>query len=235
MRLIFIRHGEPDYSIDSLTEKGWREAYALAERVKEWEVKDFYVSPLGRAQDTARAAMSKIDRSIETLPWLEEFRAKVYEPISGRMKRAWDFFPEYWTKEDGYYDRDHWMEAGIMTEEVADVFQEICEGLDDLLAKYGYEREERFYRVKEHSDDTIVLSCHLGMISAMMSHLTGIPMPLLTHGFYLAPTSVSILTTEERINDAAYFRCQVYGDTRHLHDAGEPISDSGYFAHSFQK
>lgn len=24
MRLIFIRHAEPDYSIDSLTEKGWR-------------------------------------------------------------------------------------------------------------------------------------------------------------------------------------------------------------------
>ena len=26
MNLIFIRHGDPDYSIDSLTEKGWREA-----------------------------------------------------------------------------------------------------------------------------------------------------------------------------------------------------------------
>ena len=26
MRLIFIRHAEPDYEHDSLTEKGWREA-----------------------------------------------------------------------------------------------------------------------------------------------------------------------------------------------------------------
>lgn len=34
MRLIFIRHAEPDYSIDSLTEKGWREAKLLAERTK---------------------------------------------------------------------------------------------------------------------------------------------------------------------------------------------------------
>ena len=24
MRLIFIRHGDPDYAIDSLTEKGWK-------------------------------------------------------------------------------------------------------------------------------------------------------------------------------------------------------------------
>ena len=31
MKLLIIRHGEPDYSIDSLTEKGWREAELLAD------------------------------------------------------------------------------------------------------------------------------------------------------------------------------------------------------------
>lgn len=30
MRLIFVRHGEPDYVNDTLTEKGWREAELLA-------------------------------------------------------------------------------------------------------------------------------------------------------------------------------------------------------------
>ena len=25
MKLLFIRHGDPDYTIDSLTEKGWEE------------------------------------------------------------------------------------------------------------------------------------------------------------------------------------------------------------------
>ena len=48
MRLIFIRHAEPDYSIDSLTEKGWREAKLLAERTKRWKVDEFYCSPLGK-------------------------------------------------------------------------------------------------------------------------------------------------------------------------------------------
>ena len=33
MKLIIIRHGDPDYSIDSLTEKGWREAELLSERI----------------------------------------------------------------------------------------------------------------------------------------------------------------------------------------------------------
>ena len=43
MRLIFIRHGEPDYEHDSLTEKGWREAKLLAARTKDWHVDDFCV------------------------------------------------------------------------------------------------------------------------------------------------------------------------------------------------
>ena len=46
MRLIFIRHAEPDYSIDSLTEKGWREAKLLAERTKRWKVMNFTARPL---------------------------------------------------------------------------------------------------------------------------------------------------------------------------------------------
>ena len=50
MKIIFIRHGEPDYSIDSLTEKGWKEAYALADRIQKWDVKDFYVSDVYKRQ-----------------------------------------------------------------------------------------------------------------------------------------------------------------------------------------
>ncbi len=53
MRLMIVRHGDPDYERDSLTEKGWREAELLAERMAKLEVKEFYVSPLGRAKDTA--------------------------------------------------------------------------------------------------------------------------------------------------------------------------------------
>lgn len=57
MRIIFVRHGDPDYANDTLTEKGWREAALLAERVSGWDVTDFYVSPLGRAQDTASLSL----------------------------------------------------------------------------------------------------------------------------------------------------------------------------------
>ena len=33
MRFLIIRHGDPDYEKDSLTEKGWREAALLADRL----------------------------------------------------------------------------------------------------------------------------------------------------------------------------------------------------------
>lgn len=29
MKLVIVRHGDPDYSIDSLTEKGWKEVEYL--------------------------------------------------------------------------------------------------------------------------------------------------------------------------------------------------------------
>lgn len=48
MRLLIVRHGDPDYEHDTLTEKGWREAELLAERLSKLNVKEFYVSPLGR-------------------------------------------------------------------------------------------------------------------------------------------------------------------------------------------
>ena len=53
MRILIIRHGDPDYSIDSLTEKGWREAELLSERLVKEGITDIFVSPLGRARDTA--------------------------------------------------------------------------------------------------------------------------------------------------------------------------------------
>ena len=33
MRILIVRHCDPNYAIDSLTEKGWREAEMLTERL----------------------------------------------------------------------------------------------------------------------------------------------------------------------------------------------------------
>ena len=59
MRIVIVRHGDPNYELDTLTETGWKEARLVAERIAKMDVKDFYVSPLGRAQDTASVRASK--------------------------------------------------------------------------------------------------------------------------------------------------------------------------------
>ena len=83
MRIIFVRHAEPDYANDTLTEKGWREAALLAERVSGWDVTDFYVSPLGRARDTASLSLKKMGRTAEIFDWLREFHGPVNDPTRG--------------------------------------------------------------------------------------------------------------------------------------------------------
>ncbi len=98
MRLIFIRHGDPNYQLDTLTERGWKEAEALFERVKKWKVDEFYVSPLGRARDTANVSLEKLNRSAETLDWLKEFFVPVVDPVTGDRRIAWDLMPAYWTE-----------------------------------------------------------------------------------------------------------------------------------------
>ena len=59
MRLLFIRHGEPDYERDSLTKKGFKEAEYLAEYLAGEKIDKCFVSPLGRAKATAAPTLEK--------------------------------------------------------------------------------------------------------------------------------------------------------------------------------
>ena len=65
MRLLIVRHADPDYSIDSLTETGWKEAKLLVPRLSKLDVKAFYCSPLGRAKDTASFTLKAMGREAE--------------------------------------------------------------------------------------------------------------------------------------------------------------------------
>lgn len=100
MQVLIIRHGDPDYSIDSLTEKGWREAELLAERLSKLDIKAFYVSPLGRAKDTASLTLKKMNREATELPWMQEFfGADIARPDADGRTIVWDWLPQDWTKE----------------------------------------------------------------------------------------------------------------------------------------
>ncbi|MCR5153228.1 MAG: histidine phosphatase family protein [Lachnospiraceae bacterium] len=236
MKLIFIRHAEPDYSIDSLTEKGWKEAELLAKRTAKWDVKDFYCSPLGRAKDTASFTLKHFGREAKIYDWLQEFYYRVEDPYTGKERVGWDFYPRYFTKERLMYDPDKWVESPIYkNSDMPAKYEEVKSGLDKILLEHGYRRNGRFYSVEQGNEDTLVFFCHLGVQFVMLSHLLGIPAPLLWQGVFVAPSSVTILSTEERVKGEAYFRLKCIGDTSHLYVADEPPSDSGFFMETYHE
>lgn len=234
MKLLIIRHGDPDYSIDSLTEKGFREAELLASRISTLQVKKFYTSPLGRARDTASATLRKMNREAEVLSWLREFHAPVLDEATGERHIPWDMLPSDWTSIKEYYDSDLWHSTPIMKSGgVAEEAVAVAAGLDEILKENGYEREGRFYRAVKPNNDTIVLFCHFAVECVMLGHLLGISTVLLWQGFVAAPSSVTTLTTEERREGVAYFRMSSFGDISHLYAGGEQPAFAARFCEAY--
>lgn len=235
MKLIIVRHGDPDYEHDTLTETGRIEAQCAAERLKaHLEIAAFYVSPLGRAQDTARYTLDALGREAETLTWLREFHAPILHPDTGDVRVPWDWLPGYWTNEPMFYDKDKWAETAVMREYgVGDEAQRVYQGLDALLAKHGYVRDGNDYRAERPNTDTIVLFCHFGVECVMLAHLIGASPMVLWHGFCAAPTAITVASTEERRAGIASFRINTFGDTGHLYAAGREPSFSARFCETF--
>lgn len=236
MRLIFVRHADPDYSIDSLTEKGWREAELLSRRLAKLDVKAFYCSPLGRAKDTASLTLKKLGREAEIFDFLKEFIHPVTDPKTGEeLHIAWDFMPAYWTEEPAFFHKDRWLETDIMRSgEIEKFYREAAEGIDSILERHGYSRQGNRYHTEAGNRDTIVVFCHFGVLCVLLSHLLGIsPMPL-WHGFCAAPSSVTTLYTEEREKGEVFFRCQSFGDLSHLYIEGEEPAFAARFCETYE-
>lgn len=230
MKLLIIRHGDPDYAADSVTEKGAREVEMLAERLSRLDIHTFYVSPLGRAQRTAAPTLQRLHKDAVTLPWLREFQAPVQDPETDRLRNPWDFKPAYWMQDPRFYDASLWTQTPVMqTGDVASEAQRVYQGLDDVLARHGYCRKGLYYEATAANTDTIAFVCHFGVECVMLSHLMNIsPMPL-WHHFCALPSSVTTLVTEEREKGIAVFRCLSFGDLSHLYAHGEEPSFAARF------
>ena len=236
MKLLIVRHGDPDYAKDSLTEKGWREARYLSKRLIKIGIDDFYVSPLGRARATASFTLDRLGQTAEVKDWLQEFPARIQEPSRpGEQKIAWDWLPEDWTKEERFYQADHWFEVENMQKgHVKELYDQVAAGLDEILARHGYAREGNYYRTDRGNTDTVALFCHFGVECVMLSHLLHIsPMPL-WHGSCALPSSVTTLVTEERRKGIASFRMLSFGDLSHLYVHGEVPAFAARFCEVYE-
>lgn len=235
MKLLIVRHGDPDYSIDSLTEKGWREAEFLSERLTKLEIRDFYVSPLGRAKDTASLTLKKMDRTATECDWLREFDILIDRPdVTDMKKNPWDWLPQDWTMDERFYQYDHWFENERMLASDMKMHYDYVTGrFDEILAEHGYVREGHYYRVEKANNDTLVFFCHFGLECVLLSHLLSVSPMTLWHGFCAAPSSVTTINTEERREGIASFRISAFGDISHLYAHDEPSAFAARFCETY--
>lgn len=234
MKILIIRHADPDYSIDSLTEKGWREAEYLSEKLVKMNIKAFYVSSLGRAKDTASCTLKKLQREADgVFEWLKEFPPVIERPDCPRSI-AWDWLPQDWTKIDDFYDKDKWGDVPEMKNgKVRDEFDRVTKSFDAILEKHGYVREGNCYRVENANDDTIAFFCHFGSGSVLLSHLLNVSPMVMWHGFCAPPSSVTTVITEERRKGVASFRINGFGDISHLYAKGEEPAFAARFCEMY--
>lgn len=233
MKLLIVRHGDPNYVIDSLTETGWKEAELLSHRLSKLDIKACYCSPLGRAKDTAAATLKALGMEVEICPWLREFAVRVDRPDS-KNNVAWDWLPQDWTVYPEFFDKDRWLEHPAFVETgVPEEYRWVCKGLDDLLARHGYVRENNLYRATSPNEDTIVLFCHFGLECVLLSRLLNVSPMILWHGTCALTSSVTTLITEERREGYAYFRINGLGDISHLYAAGQEPSFSARFCETY--
>ncbi len=231
MRLLLIRHADPDYERDSLTSTGWHEAERLAESLKGERIDRFYVSPLGRARDTASLTLKAFGREAAVCDWLREFQAPIWRPDDASQQHiTWDWLPEDWRDEPLLYDRDKWYTHPVMAAgNVKAEYDRVTAGLDALLAAHGYVRDGGLYRAERPNHETAALFCHYGVGCVLLSHLLGVSPMILWHGLCAAPSSVTTILTEERRQGVASFRVWRYGDVSHLLKYGEEPSFSARF------
>ena len=103
MNIYIIRHAEPDYARDSLTEKGWREAELLSHRLSKIpERLLLHVSPLGRAQrHRVPHAQGRRSGRRRSCRWLREFDTGYTVPpvYTSQRATAGTFHRSTWTRE----------------------------------------------------------------------------------------------------------------------------------------
>lgn len=254
MRLLFIRHGDPDYENDTLTEKGHIEAKLLSQYIKNYHIDEAFVSPLGRARDTAQYSLDALGMTGTTLDWLREFPGQVDPNVSDTVKKAyetaliydeesgkyktrimWDILPSFFNDHPELFDKEAWRNSPLLEgSDVLPIYDNVIREFDALLARNGYVRDGLTYKVEQNNEKTIAFFCHYGLTCVLLSRLWNVA-PFVPMQFTaLAPTSVTEVVTEERQKGVAVFRTLKAGDVSHLAIGSEEPSFSARFCERFE-
>jgi broad specificity phosphatase PhoE len=227
MEVILVRHGDPDYARDSLTERGHAEARALAERLRDEPIETLYVSPMGRALRTMEYTARAKNMGWTVLEWLHELNGDF-----GNGRWSWNVPGAEALNRPEAPGLGDWHRAVPYGDLMRPQQEEVGRQFDALMATYGYVREGLRYRVANgpgiptsvglsdrptmRSERTVAMFCHGGLILTLLGYLLHWPLPMVYSHLSYDPTGVTRLMWLE-VDGYAAPRAKTINDLSHLH------------------
>lgn len=211
MEIFLIRHGDPDYTNDTLTQQGHEEAEKLAA----WLLKNppdvVYVSPLGRAQDTMRHFTDKAKMDFTVLDWLREVAAPAFDGVAG-----WELDGARILAEEKLPDTENWKDEPVLGKIFHPFYKTISEGFDGVLALHGYEKDGRTYRLINPSDKKLAFFTHKGALLTLLGYLLHWPIQLAFAHCEISTTGVTRLLMKEDGDKRAVPKMLAMNERSHL-------------------
>lgn len=217
MRIIFVRHGHPNYDLDCLTPLGHKHGEAVAERLKNEPIERIFSSTCGRAMETAEHIDKNFCLGVEGLEFMREIKwgsadgLPVYE--DGHPWLNSDYLVE---QGKDLLDKEWRMSEQYRNNKVAAAGDKLGEGLDAWLAELGYTREGDYYRVGKVRYGTIVLVSHGGASSAALAHLFNLPFPFVCSAICPDYTAVTVVALSEKEGALVAPKFEIVNDARHI-------------------
>ena len=221
MRLIFVRHGEPDYEKDTLTENGNDQAKKTAERLKNEGISAIYSSPMGRAYKTASYTADIYGLDITKLDFMHEINWGVKDgaspdsiPYNGH---PWSLAFRLYAEDEEAASSDKWREHPYFRDNIClDYYDMISSKFDEFLMSLGYIRKGNTYQSTKSNDDTIAVFAHGGSGGVMLSHVLSLPFPYVMSVIPYGVCSITIIDFEAQYGDLVIPRIELFNDMNHL-------------------
>ena len=215
MRIVFVRHGEPDYARDCLTDTGRRQAAAAAERLAGEGISEIYASPCGRASETAGYTARRLGLPVTVLDYMHEISwGGEGIPEGGHPWTLGDWMID---REDFDFYGESWREHPYFAENATRrYFDRIAEEFDRFMAERGYRHEGSRFLCQGGRDETIALFSHGGSGGCVLAHLLALPLPYVLSVLPYDFTSIIILNFPVLEGEYVHPRLELFNDCAHI-------------------
>ena len=220
MRLIFVRHGEPDYANDCLTETGKKQAINVAMRLKDEDISAIYSSPMGRALETASYTANSHNLEIQRLDFMHEIDWENKEENTEKVPyngHPWTLAYELLTENPEYVGSANWDTHHFFKDNICfDYYEKVSKGFDSFLEQFGLFRKDGLYECKEENNKNIALFAHGGSGSVMFSHVLSLPFPFVLTSMPYGVCSISIIDFTAQNGEMIIPRLELFNDMDHI-------------------